>query len=322
MLRRWHPYRKAQSPFREALPQRQGTHPSPFPYSAVSTRGAPSLEGTAYRFAVLAGDGREAEAARHLTERGHKVAAFGTVLPVDAPLRVASLEEALHNADFILGPALGTVDGGHALYGLHGRLVLPEDLPSLLQPPIPWIMGRVDGWLAEVLAASDGVAWEYGRDEGYRMSNAILTAEAAIAEGSRRAGCSVWGSRALVLGAGRCGQAIAERLTLLGANTIVASQPAIAGGIALADIACEASRVDLVFNTIPARVIERDFLAQLHDAAVVVDIASEPGGTDFGAARALGKTAVLLPGLPGRMFPRSAGCLIAEAVLTWIGQSH
>lgn len=288
----------------------------------MSTKGAPSLGETAYRFTVLAGDAREVEAARHLAQRGHKVITFGTVLPAEASLQAGSLEEALLQADFILGPALGTVEDGRALYGRFERLVLPPELLSLLRPSAPWIMGRVDGWLAGVLRSADVLVWEYGQDEGCRISNAILTAEAAIAEGSRRAGCAVWGSRALVLGAGRCGQAIAERLMVLGAETIVASRPVVPGGIALAEIAREAPRLDLVFNTIPARVIERDFLVELNDAAVLVDIATEPGGTDFGAATALHKRAVLLPGLPGRIFPRSAGRLIADAVLAWISQRH
>ena len=56
-------------------------------------------------------------------------------------------------------------------------------------------------------------------------------------------------------------------------------------------------------------------LACLPPGAVVIDLASAPGGTDFATAKALGVRAVLAGGLPGRCAPATAGALIAQTVL-------
>jgi dipicolinate synthase subunit A len=69
-----------------------------------------------------------------------------------------------------------------------------------------------------------------------------------------------------------------------------------------------------VFNTVPAPVLGEQDLRRLPLGAVVVDVASAPGGTDFGAASLAGVPAVLLPGIPGRLYPVTAGGIVAD---TW-----
>ena len=68
-------------------------------------------------------------------------------------------------------------------------------------------------------------------------------------------------------------------------------------------------------NTIPVLVLPRALLQQLPPGALVVDLASEPGGVDFTAAQALGVQAVQALALPGRCAPYTAGELIGQAVL-------
>ena len=51
---------------------------------------------------------------------------------------------------------------------------------------------------------------------------------------------------------------------------------------------------------------------------LVVDLASEPGGTDFAAARALGVRAMHALSLPARFAPETAGELVGRTVLQMI----
>jgi len=46
--------------------------------------------------------------------------------------------------------------------------------------------------------------------------------------------------------------------------------------------------------------------------AVIVDLASIPGGTDFEYAQMLGIKALLAPGLPGIVAPKTAGRILAQ----------
>ena len=71
----------------------------------------------------------------------------------------------------------------------------------------------------------------------------------------------------------------------------------------------------LIFNTIPAPVFGKKALAALPKEAVLLDLASAPGGVDFTAAKRLGIDARLLPGLPGKYSPAAAGAIAAKAVL-------
>lgn len=55
---------------------------------------------------------------------------------------------------------------------------------------------------------------------------------------------------------------------------------------------------------------------KLPRGALVIDLASLPGGTDFDAAEALGIRAEHALALPGKCAPDTAGALIAQTVLT------
>ena len=60
----------------------------------------------------------------------------------------------------------------------------------------------------------------------------------------------------------------------------------------------------------------RKMLEKLPRGALVIDLASLPGGTDFDAAEALGIQAEHALALPGKCAPDTAGALIAQTVLT------
>ena len=73
---------------------------------------------------------------------------------------------------------------------------------------------------------------------------------------------------------------------------------------------------DAVVNTIPAPVLGRPQLECLPRGALIVDLASRPGGTDFAAARALDLHAEHALSLPARCAPETAGELVAHTVVT------
>ena len=64
-----------------------------------------------------------------------------------------------------------------------------------------------------------------------------------------------------------------------------------------------------------AAVLPRALLQQLPGGALIIDLASLPGGTDFAAAEELGLHAEHALALPGRCAPQTAGALIAQTVL-------
>ena len=71
---------------------------------------------------------------------------------------------------------------------------------------------------------------------------------------------------------------------------------------------------DIVFNTVPSLVLTRDILQHARQETVIIDLASQPGGTDFEAANMFGIKAILAPGLPGKVAPVSAGKILADVI--------
>jgi len=74
----------------------------------------------------------------------------------------------------------------------------------------------------------------------------------------------------------------------------------------------EIGRADLIFNTVPALVLTSELLSFTHPQVLIIDLASHPGGTDFQAAQRLNRRAILAPGLPGKVAPKTAGEILAR----------
>lgn len=157
--------------------------------------------------------------------------------------------------------------------------------------------------------------------------NAVPTAEGCLAMLLQIRQRTIWESDFLVLGYGRVGRAVARRLGLLGGHVTVAARSAeqranarCAGHHAepLSALATLLPAYDTVINTIPAPILTRAMLQKLPPEALVLDLASRPGGTDFAAAAELGIRAEHALALPGKCAPRTAGTLIAQTVLAMI----
>ncbi len=71
---------------------------------------------------------------------------------------------------------------------------------------------------------------------------------------------------------------------------------------------------DLVINTIPAKVVTSNVLTEMKQHAFILDLASKPGGVDFDYAEKRGLKAMLVPGLPGMVAPKTSGKILAEVL--------
>ncbi len=163
-----------------------------------------------------------------------------------------------------------------------------------------------------------------GEMDEIAILNSIPTAEGAILMALERTTVTIHGSRCLVVGYGRTGQTMASTLRALGGDVaVVARRPeararALAAGCRAVDfggLAQAAAGARFVFNTVPALVLTGDVLSRLHPSAVVVDLASGQGGTDFAAAGTLGLSAVLAPSLPGRVTPETAAGYLIDVIV-------
>ena len=132
---------------------------------------------------------------------------------------------------------------------------------------------------------------------------------------------TIHGSESMVLGLGRCGWTLARMLQGIGAHvTGVARKPsdlarAVEMGldaVHFSDLEDKIGRAEIIFNTVPHLILDAEMLEKVARDAVIVDLASIPGGTDFEYAQMLGIKALLAPGLPGIVAPKTASRILAQ----------
>ncbi len=276
-------------------------------------------------FAVLGGDARIVRMCHLLTADGHDVRCYGLdKAPGAAALRQQeSPEAAVQGADCVILPL--PVRGGPEL--LHTPLAAQE-LPlarvfGAMEPGQLVCAGMADAE-TQALAEEAGVCLrDYYRREELAVMNAVATAEGALAIMIRDTAITLWEARVLVLGFGRIGKLMAHRLRGMGAQVSVSSRNCgdmawcRAMGYEALDTRNLEGRLadfDVVVNTIPAPVLTEARLRELKTDALVLDLASRPGGTDFPAASRLGVRAVWALSLPGEVAPVSAGAIIRDTI--------
>ncbi len=286
------------------------------------------LEGI--NIAVLGGDDRDLVLIPRLVSMGArlKVVGFPEMDELKGVLIAPSLEKAVVNADAVILPMPGTdVNGNIRAVYAHEKLVLTEALLKKLAPGTPIIVGVAKPFLREWAAKYRLKLLEIAEVDEVAILNAIPTAEGALQLAMEQTDFTIHNSSAFVLGFGRVGFTMARTLAALGANVtiVVRNKADFARGYELGYQVCSFEQIletigtaNLVFNTVPAMVLTSDIIAKLAKDSLIIDLASQPGGTDFQAAEKLGIKAILAPGLPGKVAPKTAGEILARVIPSFI----
>lgn len=167
------------------------------------------------------------------------------------------------------------------------------------------------------------------RDEAFLRVNAQLTAEGALFAAVNRRKRALLHTTCVVTGFGRIGQELTRRLCAMDGFVIVcarnegqmrAAHQMGAHPVPLAQIASACRQADMVFNTVPARVLgEEALLVMKERETLVLELASAPYGVDIERASQLGVEVAVEGGLPGRYAPMEAGEALYEALLRAMG---
>ena len=161
----------------------------------------------------------------------------------------------------------------------------------------------------------------YARREEYQIAIAQLTAEGAIALLRPETGLS--GAHILLLGYGRIARLLARELQKAGALVTAAARSgeqrawAEAEGIEalpLDALSGVLDRFDVIIGTIPAPVLTEPLLALVRKDALLLELASAPGGIDAAAAHERGLRYIRAPGLPAKYAPERAAVILRNAV--------
>ena len=284
------------------------------------------------KIGILGGDMRQTALARRLSNLGFTVETWG--LPREADIGLAKRrddwQDAMAGCRAVILPLPVSFDGvrvhapfagGYELRVSHLLDIFPAD--TLL------IGGKFDFGIVETAKENNIPLLDYFECEELQIKNAVPTAEGALEIALRELPITLLGAKTLVLGYGRIGKTLAAMLKSLNASVTVAArrQEGLAyisvngfDGVRFgsAEYHRSAEQADVIFNTVPAKVLDAVMIEKLQGRCLIIDLASGKGGVDFATARARGIKAIHALSLPGKVAPDTAGNIICDCVLEFL----
>jgi len=278
------------------------------------------------KIAVLGGDDRELILISELVKMGATlaVAGFPRDKIVQGAFAVNSVETACKEAEVIILPLPGTDTEGRirAVYAEESLFLTEKAVASFAENALV-IIGSARQYLKDWAEKYKFTLLETVELDQIAIPNSIPTAEGAIQIAMENSRITIHGSKSCIIGFGRVALTLARTLKALGAYVYVVARNR--GQLArAAEMGCIKAgyhelpgilnEMDFVFNTVPAMILNKELLKHANQELIIIDLASQPGGTDFEAANRYGIKAILAPGLPGKVAPISAGQILADVI--------
>lgn len=277
--------------------------------------------------AIIGGDARQLEVIRKLIELDARLSLIGFD-QLDHGFTGAS-KERLDEIDFtdidaIILPVSGTNSAGEVeTIFSNETVVLTEDILSQTPDHCVVYSGISNSYLDGIIKSTNRKLVRLFERDDVAIYNSIPTVEGTIMMVIQHTDITIHNSRVAVLGLGRVGMSVARSFAALGANVKVGARKTehIARitemGLTpfrLSDIAEEVKDIDVCINTIPHLIVTASVISKMPAHTLIVDLASKPGGTDFRYAEKRGIKALLAPGLPGIVAPKTAGQIVANVL--------
>ncbi|GAA3406550.1 dipicolinate synthase subunit DpsA [Paenibacillus hodogayensis] len=282
---------------------------------------------TGIQVALIGGDARQLEVIQKFSELDASVTLIGfdnLQHVFSGVTKVALSPQALEKSDAVILPVVGTDDTGavESIFSTSDIAIRDEHLLAL-PSHAKLYTGMAKPYLKKLCSEHNIELIELLDRDDVAIYNSIPTAEGALMMAIQNTDITIHGSSCMVLGLGRTGLTMARTLQGLGAHVKVGIRKpehfarAWEMGFSpfyLGELSNQVTNIDLLFNTIPTMIVTAQIIANMPHRAVIIDLASKPGGTDFRFAEKRGVKAMLAPGLPGIVAPKTAGRIIANTV--------
>lgn len=284
-----------------------------------------------YDFAIIGGDMRQVYMANDFINRNYSVITYGITNPLLAPacVQAESLSDAISSTENIILPIPMSKDGIKINASQSLTDLTIEVLTNLLTP-IHRIYGGCLTTIIKTHCKNNNIFYDdLMENEEITLYNTIATAEGTIAEVISNSTINLHGSNCLIIGYGRCARTLATKLEGLCGDLDVAARSKQAlcaanatflGTVNLSELIQTIHKYDYIINTVPAMVLTKELLEKTNPNVTIIDIASNPGGVDYSAAKDLGRNAKLCLGLPGKYAPKSSAIYLNDYILSNLGK--
>jgi dipicolinate synthase subunit A len=272
-------------------------------------------------YLVAGGDGRFAQLAQLLTQKG---IVYTLGLGINIGISLSTLSELKQQPDVLVLPTPASNDGITLFAPMMEETVTLGELLDTCHPGSLIFGGKLPASFLEQCKARHFWVSDYLAREDFAVQNAVPTAEGTIKLLLTRRQKILSGERVLLVGFGRVTKALIRPLVGFGTKVTVAArkreqqiwakQMGAEDAIPLEQLKQAAAHTEILINTVPAVVITDEVLSMLPKEAMILDLASLPGGIDLDAARRLDRTVLAALGIPGKHFPITAAEILLQTL--------
>lgn len=279
---------------------------------------------------VIGGDLRQLTIAREMSDDGYDVYVTGFDHDIQTDnVNTTNDHNVIFDSDIIILPVPVTFDNHTVNMPYSDSEIKLDELSEKINRTSVVFGGKIPLELCHKLEEKGIMCRDYMQRDELAARNAIPTAEGAIEIAISETPFTIHSSKCLVFGYGKIGKILAKTLRDLGADTYVEARKYAD----LALIECHGyhpltmkeakmriGEFDIIFNTVPALVMDRDTLSKVRKDSLIIDLASKPGGVDFDSAKSYGLRVIWALSLPGRVAPITAGIIIKDTIKNIISE--
>lgn len=275
------------------------------------------------KISIIGGDLRIVKLAEMLIEEGVEVFTYGLdKSDVEETQKCKNISELASKSDIVLGPIPFSSNGKIINTPFSDVKVEISELFDNISGKI-LIAGAVKQDVYELASEKNIKVIDILKREELAVLNAVSTAEGTIKIAIDETPKNLRGSNILVMGFGRIGKVLSNMLKGLGAN--VACEARRNSDLAwikaygyepipLHTLKENLNRFDVIINTIPYIVLDKDNLESVRKDALIIDVASNPGGVDRDAIKEKKIKFIWALSLPGKVAPVTSAEFIKETL--------
>lgn len=276
------------------------------------------------KISIIGGDLRTVKLVNMLIEEGVEVFSYAleNADEINEINKEKELKKTVDKSKIILGPIPFSSNGNHINTPFSSQKILvTELLDSIVGKTL--IGGQFKQEIYELAQERNIKLIDISKREDLSVLNAVSTAEGTIKIAIEETPKNLHGSDILILGFGRTGKVLANMLKGLGAriscearkNSDLAWIKAYGyEPIPLSNLKDNLHRYDIIINTIPYIVLDRTNLEQVKRDALIIDLASNPGGVDKEAIKEQKIKFIWALSLAGKISPVTSAEFIKQTL--------
>ncbi|MDK2802936.1 MAG: hypothetical protein KFW09_06180 [Oscillospiraceae bacterium] len=282
---------------------------------------------TNLNFLIIGGDIRLLYLAEILAKKNNTIYIIGHYIDKDIKniINLNNISEINCDINCIILPVITSLDDETVNILFTPQKVYIDEIIELSNEDTTIFAGNCSYILLEKFKDNDIKFYDYFTDEKLTILNAIATSEGAIKLAIGNTLKTLYKSKILITGFGRISKMLLNNLKGFNADIAIAARSeeqrvwAEANGAKSIHIKNIVKMniledVDIIFNTIPSMIFDKNALSLLKKDCLIIDLASKPGGVDFDFAKQINKKVIWAGGLPGKISPLSATEYILEVV--------